>query len=98
MPTLPRPRPPSRSIDVPLDEQFAEVNNMTPEQRLDAMFRGEFTYAQLGHWSARYPHEVPIVNGEFWWIVAHLEDVIEGDDAVLTTPPSNGHDAANERH
>jgi hypothetical protein len=91
MPSWPRPRLPRINTDVPLEEQFAEVDRMTPEQRLEAMFRGEFTYAQLGHWSARYPHEVPIVNGEFWWIVAHLDDVLEPDEP-LAHPTGHGRD------
>ena len=94
MATWPRPRLPRINTDVPLEEQFAEVDRMTPEQRLEAMFRGEFTYAQLGHWSARYPHEVPMVNGEFWWIVAHLDDVLDGDEP-LTHPTDHRHDASD---
>jgi len=50
---------------------------MTPEQRVAAMRRGDLTYEQLAAWSARHPDEVPTVHGEFEWIVAKLAEVCE---------------------
>jgi hypothetical protein len=44
---------------------------MTPSQRVAAMRRGELTYAQCAAWAARYPEQVPLLNGEFEYI-AHL--------------------------
>jgi len=50
---------------------------MTPEQRVAAMRRGDLTYEQLAAWSARHPDEVPTVHGEFEWIVAKLAEMVE---------------------
>ena len=50
---------------------------MTPEQRVAAMRRGDLTYEQLAAWSARHPDQVPMVHGEFEWIVAKLAEVCE---------------------
>jgi hypothetical protein len=50
---------------------------MTPEQRVAAMRRGDLRYEQLAAWSARHPDEVPTVHGEFEWIVAKLAEVCE---------------------
>jgi len=50
---------------------------MTPEQRVAAMRRGDLTYEQLAAWSARHPDEVPTVHGEFEWIAAKLAEVCE---------------------
>jgi hypothetical protein len=50
---------------------------MTPDQRVAAMRRGDLTYEQLAAWSARHPDEVPTVHGEFEWIVAKLAEMVE---------------------
>lgn len=34
-----------------------------------------FTRAELSIWAARYPEEVPMVNGEFAWIGLRLADL-----------------------
>lgn len=43
---------------------------MTPAERRSAAARGELTHAELCHWSARAPHEVDLIGGEFFWIAA----------------------------
>ena len=50
---------------------------MTPAQRVAAMRRGDLTYEQLAAWSARHPEQVPVVHGEFEWILAKLPEVCE---------------------
>jgi hypothetical protein len=50
---------------------------MTPQQRVAAMRRGELTLEQLAAWSARHPEQVPILNGEFEWIAAHTPEACE---------------------
>ena len=50
---------------------------MTPEERVAAMRRGDLTYEMLAAWSARYRDEVPMAHGEFEWIVAKLPEVCE---------------------
>ena len=56
---------------------FRSLWQMTPEQRVAAMRRGDLTYEQLAAWSARHPDEVPTVHGEFEWIVAKLAEACE---------------------
>lgn len=46
-------------------------------QRIAAMRRGEMTYEQLAAWSARYPDQVPMVHGEFEWIIAKTPEAAE---------------------
>lgn len=72
--SYPRPRHPRLSTTTPIAEQFAQLDRMTPEERLAAMFAGELTYPQLGKWVSRWPDECPIVAGEFIWIAAFDED------------------------
>lgn len=52
---------------------------MTPSQRVAAMYRGEFTMEQACAWAARYPDQVPAVNGD---------SIIRGEFAFIaaTTP------------
>jgi hypothetical protein len=49
-----------------LQERLAVLYRMTPDERRAAARRGELTYAEACKWAARYPHEVELVDGEFW--------------------------------
>ncbi len=50
---------------------------MSVEQRVAAMRRGELTREQLAAWSARYPAQIPLLNGEFEWISASTPEACE---------------------
>ena len=50
---------------------------MSVEQRIAAMRRGELTLEQLAAWSARHPDQVPKVNNEFEWIAIKTPEVCE---------------------
>jgi hypothetical protein len=50
---------------------------MTVPERIAAMRRGELTYEQLAAWSARHPDQVPMVHGEFEWIIAKTPEAAE---------------------
>jgi len=50
---------------------------MTPAQRVAAMRRGELTLEQCAAWAARYPEQVPLLNGEFEYIAALTPEVCE---------------------
>ena len=50
---------------------------MSPQQRVAAMRRGELTLEQLAAWSARHPEQVPMLNGEFEWIAIRMPEVCE---------------------
>jgi hypothetical protein len=53
------------------DARLRALWEMTPAQRVAAMRRGELTLEQCSAWAARYPDQVPLLNGEFEYI-AHL--------------------------
>jgi hypothetical protein len=43
---------------------------MTSSERVAAMRRGELTLEQCAAWAARYPEQVPLINGEFEYLAA----------------------------
>lgn len=54
-------------------ERFlVELAQMTPEERFTA-YRERFTLHEVSVYAARYPEEIPKVNGEFEWIALTLE-------------------------
>jgi hypothetical protein len=50
------------------DARLRAIWQMTPAQRAAAMRRGELTLEQCSAWAARYPEQVPLLNGEFEYI------------------------------
>jgi hypothetical protein len=50
---------------------------MTPAQRIAAMRRGELTLEQCSAWAARYPEQMPLLNGEFEYIAVLTPEVCE---------------------
>lgn len=50
------------------------LERMPPAERLRRA-RDAFTPHQRAAWAARYPEEVPIVNGEFEWIALSIADL-----------------------
>ena len=56
-------------------ELRADLASLTPAQRIAAYNRGELTFQQLYLWAARWPHEVPLVNGEFEFIALSIADL-----------------------
>jgi hypothetical protein len=50
---------------------------MTVPERIAAMRRGELTYEQLAAWSARHPDQLPVIHGEFEWIIAKTPEACE---------------------
>jgi hypothetical protein len=50
---------------------------MSVEQRIAAMRRGELTLEQLAAWSARHPDQVPKLNDEFEWLAIKTPEICE---------------------
>jgi hypothetical protein len=50
---------------------------MTPNERIAAMRRGSLSMEQCCAWAARYPHQVPLINGEFEFIATSMPEVCE---------------------
>lgn len=65
------PRPASLAID---PDRLARMWAMTTAQRRQAAKRGQLSLGEMLQWASRRPHEVPIVNGEFFFITAYLAD------------------------
>lgn len=61
-------------------ERLAPMWEMTVEQRIAAMRRGELTMTQLFAWASRYPEQVPLIDGEYEFIAAFTPEVAEADD------------------
>jgi hypothetical protein len=53
----------------------AALDRLGAAERLARYRAGEFSRAELVLWTARYPEEVPIVNGEVEWIALALADL-----------------------
>jgi hypothetical protein len=53
---------------------------LTPAERLAAARRGQFTLGEMLRWAARRPQEVPLVDGEFFFIAALSADSESNDD------------------
>ena len=65
------PRPASLAVD---PDRLERMWAMTPAQRRQAAERGQLSLGEMLKWASRRPHEVPIVNGEFFFITAYLAD------------------------
>lgn len=59
------------------DQRLRRLWQMTPAQRVAAMYRGELTSEECFAWAARYPAQVPTLNGEFWFIAITTPEVCE---------------------
>jgi hypothetical protein len=65
------PYSPSLEVD---PERIARLEAMTAAQRLHSAKTGQLTLGELLRWAARHPHEVPLVNGEFFFIAQFMPD------------------------
>ena len=59
------------------EEQSELLWAMSAEQREQAMYRRELTLTQCCEWAARRPEEVPLLNGEFWFIAITTPEVAD---------------------
>jgi hypothetical protein len=50
---------------------------MTVSQRINAMRKGELSLEQCAAWAARYPEQMPLLNGEFEYLAAFIPEVRE---------------------
>ena len=62
------------------DARLHALWEMAPAQRIAAMRRGELTLEQCSAWAARYPEQVPTVNGEFEYIAMFTPEAREARD------------------
>ncbi len=53
----------------------AVLDRMTPVERLRAYRTGTFDRREVATWSARFPEEAPLLNGELEWIARDMADL-----------------------
>jgi predicted lysophospholipase L1 biosynthesis ABC-type transport system permease subunit len=61
-------------------EQREAVWRMSHGERVAAMYRGDLSLFQCLAWAARYPEQVPLLNGEWWFIAARMPEVAEAHE------------------
>lgn len=60
-------------------ERSKTLWQMTAQQRVSAMRRGELSMSQLWEWAKRRPQEVPLINGELEFIAMLTPEVADRD-------------------
>jgi hypothetical protein len=55
-------------------ERIERMWQMTAAQRVEAARQGQFTLGEMLRWAARRPHEVDLIDNEFWFITAFSAD------------------------
>jgi hypothetical protein len=90
------------ALNIPIDdareEQLDALWAMSSTERVAAMWRGDLTLYQLSRWSSRAQHEVPLLGGEFAWIVMRTpewaEPRVARDTNVVQLPQRRRNDRA----
>jgi hypothetical protein len=59
------------------EARLEKLWRMTVSQRINAMRKGELSLEQCAAWAARYPEQVPLLNGEFEYLAAFTPEVRE---------------------
>jgi hypothetical protein len=77
------PRPASLATS---PERLARMWALTPAERLEEARQGRLSLAEMLRWASRAPHEVPLVNNEFFFITALLADVADADEPTTAVP------------
>jgi hypothetical protein len=72
------------AVNIPVGEareqQLDALWAMSAAERIAAMWCGDLTLYQLSRWSSRAQHEVPLLGGEFAWIVMRTPEWAEAAD------------------
>ncbi len=82
--TIHPPRLGFRALTV---EEKDQIEVMSTDARVATMCAGRWTYAQCCHWAARWPNEVPLINGEFAFIAAFEAEAAEPRVRVVVSEP-----------
>jgi hypothetical protein len=71
------PIPPVASLTVD-DERLARMWALSRSERVAAAQRGQFTLGEMLRWASRRPDEVPLLDGNFFFITALSADADVG--------------------
>jgi len=63
-------------------DAYSALWAMTRDERIAAMWRGELSTRQLCQWSSRAQHEIPLLGGEFAWIVMRTPEWAEASNKL----------------
>ena len=61
-------------------ERLEQLWAMRPDERVAAAQAGRFTVGEMLRWASRRPAEVPVVDGEWFFLSAFLADSCVGSD------------------
>ena len=64
-------------LSVERDARLEALWRITPNELIAAMRRGSLSMEQCCAWAARYPREIPLINGEWEFIAAYMPEVCE---------------------
>lgn len=68
-------RPSRKVTSLAIDQdRLEQLWKLTAAERVAAAEAGQLTLGEMLRWAARAPHEVPLVNGEFFFITALSAD------------------------
>ena len=70
-------RPPRMRAGPPTPLEKQQIQQLNRQQRIAGMINGHFSYAQLCWWASRWPHEVPLVNGEYAFLALFEAETAE---------------------
>jgi hypothetical protein len=68
------PRVASLTVD---EDRLAALWPMSADERRVGALRGEFSLGEMLEWASRCPCQVPVVNGEFFFVTAFSEDAAD---------------------
>ena len=68
-------------IDTRHDPAWEEAKRrlwaMTADERRAAMYAGRLSMRLCFHWASRAPREVPLLNGEFWFVAIKTPEIAD---------------------
>jgi hypothetical protein len=62
---------------------------MSADERRAAMFAGTLSLRLCLHWASRAPHEVPQLDGEWWFIAARTPEIADAGKPAATGRPKD---------
>ena len=62
---------------------------MTADERREEMFAGRLSFRLCFHWANHAPHEVPLLNGEWWFIAVETPEVADAHEQSAAARPED---------
>jgi hypothetical protein len=71
------------------DEAKRRLWAMTADERRAAMLGGRLSRRLCLHWANHAPHEVPVLNSEWWFIAIHSPEAADATDIAAGSARSS---------